>query len=579
MALTNHIILKLQQALNNQPSKPSHGNVNMSQTYVQITHHHAEKLGQTNPKFIGVNFVPFPNPEIFPETSLLQADEVPRCTSCSAFFNKFNKYNSKEYICSLCGKRNKFKIPNTYCDSNYKSPADSNFYIPTFNGCTNFGGENTFENVGVNSPECKYEVYDAIAKTKFKIRPNNFVPTTFFYISLSLMRTHPEIFTCIDQYLQKCYKARQIGICFLHGALTLVKQRPMIEFQTYFDDAPECRSPLYYVSSPYFRNNFQTIINKATELAYVEVAYEDDFCKNVIDHSKKVSLLYGTNVYYILDERDFHLFSSEKNENLIKSCSFEMLKGNVQASVILFASQNRINNFAYHNPLFNFSVITGGVFKIFPQSILSFDPNQESNIINNNISDMYNDFLNVLITPCLDDTFIFVCPPENNPLMDFAGQGMMKSHTGISVSKIKLSDSFSFTFDPCDCDEFPYIQFVTYFTTKDNIRRMRVVTAPIMKYSTIDVVAQSVCISTFVAQRFLIEGKEKAQKIFESFKKSFKGVSYRCPEFIVGSSNMLQAAQCSLAAFNKTVYGVVDLASKSKELDPQFNQLITTAAV
>lgn len=553
----------MQQLPDNQSLRPSDGNVNMSQTYVQITHHHMEKLSQTKPKFIGVNFVPFPNSSIYPETSLLQADDIPRCTYCSAFFNKFNKYNSREFCCSLCGKRNKFKTPNIYNDNNLPG---SNVYIPSFNGGTNFGGVDPKEIPGSNSPECRHEVYDAIAKTKFKYRSQTFIPTSYFYISLSLMKTNPEIFTYIDQYLQQCYKVRQIGICFLHGAMTLVKQRPFLEFQTYFDDAPECRSPMYYVSSYYFRTNFQKIINKAIELNYVEAAYEDDYCKNVIEHSKKMSLMFGTNVYFIFDERDFNLFSAEKNSNLIISCALEMLKGNVQASVSVFASQNRIGNLENQNPLLNFSAITGGIFKIFPQSILNFgDPNQS-------VNDMYNEFLNMLNCPSINDTFIFVCPPENAPLIDFAGQGMMKSHTGITISKIKLNDSFSFTFDPSDCDGSPYIQLVTYFTTQDDIRRMRVVTVPIFSYQSINLTAQLNCVLTFVAQRLLVEGKEKAKKTLDSFKKAFKEINYSIPDFIVNNTNFLQAAQYSLSAFNKFVYGAGSLNQTVQYESQQYAQ-------
>ncbi|KAK8875688.1 hypothetical protein M9Y10_005863 [Tritrichomonas musculus] len=544
----------------------------MSQTYVQITHHHAEKLSKTNPNFIGINYTPFPSPSIFPETSVLQADDIPRCSYCSAFFNKFNKYDATTFTCSLCGSTNRFKTPNIYSIPN-PNPTNSNIYIPTFNGCTNFGGTNAFDNSGVNSAECKYEVYDAIAKDKFKSRQTNFVPTTFFYISLSLMKSNPEIFNCIDLHLQQCFQLRQFAICFLHGALTLVKLRPSPEFQTYFDDAPECRSPLYYVSAPNFRYKFQTIINKASELAYVEAAYEDEYCKNVIEHSKKISLLFGTNVYYIFDEKDFNLFSSEANKDLMNSASLQMVKRNVQASVIVFASQNRISNFPYKNPLLDFSAITGGIFKIFPQMSFNLNTINSYQNVDNNVSSMYNEFLDVLNFPSFHDTFIFVCPPANGPLSDFAGQGMMKSHTGISTSKIKYNDSFSFKFDPSDADDNPYIQIVVYFTTNDNVRKMRVTTVPILKCQAINLNAQIDFCSTFVAQRFLIEGREQAQKLLDSLKKAFTGISFQLPELIINNQNNIQADQLALFAFNKTLYG--QKSAKNSANLPSQNQIIS----
>lgn len=496
-------------------------------TYIQVTHHHSESISQSEPKEIGFVFTPFPTNQFSPFTTFLNADDIPRCKNCSGFFNRYNVIRDSHYRCSLCGSWSKDELPIAYLSKN-------------------------------DYPEFKYDVYESYIQNKFNVRKNKFfVPTTYFLISLSLFQTHQkEIFSTIENVLSTCFQRRQFGLCILHGSMTLVKFRPFLEFET-FCETPEVRSPLYFVSAPYFKQNLQLIQNKLEELAYIDLP---DLCKRSIEHGTNMSFQFGTNLYYILDERDYNAFSIPDNFDLIKSFSLMMNQSYVQASVIAFV-RNQISS-ELINPLFYFSTVTGGIFKLF----------ESSNLSQNEIT-IINDMTKLLNIPCWNETFIFVCPPSNSELSDFAGIGLLKSVTGISVPKIKQGDTFCLKYDSHSSRDVPYCQFVVYYTQDSSSRKMRVFTIPLLHSPIINSQAQNFYVDSFVSRTFLIEGREMAKKILEQLKKVYVNVSCGKSEFIINNMNYIQAALCALSSFNSNYYVIDNTQPPSRVIEHRNEQM------
>ncbi|KAK8896435.1 hypothetical protein M9Y10_014335 [Tritrichomonas musculus] len=481
-------------------------------TFAQITHRGVDFISNSYPTEIGICYTPIPITSIRPETSAIPGDNIPRCSLCSAFFNKFNKvercdHNLTKFQCSLCGG---------YTNTKISLDIQSN-----------------------NNAECllKNEVYEALVyRSYFKRRA--FTPTDFYVISLDLLRTNPSLLDVICNSYVTCFQPKQVGIAFIHGAITVVKFRPSTALQTFSDGVPIVKESQLFASAAYFRDSLLKIKASLFSLKPIENA---DYAKNFVEFGTAVSTKFGSSLFFILNESDFH------NVAHLDSLKFEALNmctKYAQASVCLFSD----DEIKYRNPLLDLVSFTGGFLKVYTKkrarrnsyhnpisqatplaTNINFPSNDrnihdDASIENEFISydeDGFENELMLLLRPSLyHDAFLFVRPPDGGDVIDYAGYGFLKTNTGVCLSKVQAGDTFYFTINASKVTH-PFIQFVIYYTTPNNERRIRVSTLPMMSLPIISTELLRSYSAAMVAQRIIAEDLNSASDYLTSLKKKF----------------------------------------------------------
>ena len=503
-------------------------NSHSASTFAQITHRGADSISNSFPTEIGICYTPIPITSIRPETSVIPGDNIPRCSICSAFFNKFNSVergdllNQNKFRCSLCGE---------YTTTNISLEVHNN-----------------------HNAECllKNEVYEALVhRSYFKRRA--FIPTDFYIFSLDLLRTKPTLFDTICNSYASCFQPKQVGIAFVHGAITVVKFRPSIALQTFSDDIPIVKESQLFASAAFFRDSLPKI---KTELLSLKPIENIEYTKNFIEFGINVSTRFGSSLIFVLNESDFH---NVAHLDTLKFEALNMCTKYAQASACIFSEEE----IKYRNPLIDLVSFTGGFLKVFiskqsnqarihnTTTINNYSNINNSNDNNNNdnnapstnphlddaqngliesnksihaFSDDDNIFeaeLVSLLNPSLyHDPFLFVRPPDCGDIIDYAGSGFLKTNTGVCLAKIQAGDTFYFTINASKIVH-PFIQFVTYYTTANNERRIRVATLPLMTLPVINTELLRCYAAAMVAQRIIAEDLTSASEYLKSLKKKF----------------------------------------------------------
>lgn len=454
-------------------------NSHSASTFAQITHRGVNSISDSFPTEIGICYTPIPISSIRPVTSAIPGDNIPRCSICSAFFNKFNTVekcdypNSNKFRCSLCGELTTTNI--------------------------------SLEIQNNNNAECllKNEVYEALVHRSY-FKRKAFIPTDFYIFSLDLLRTNPTILDIICNSYSTCYQPKQVGIAFIHGAITVVKFRPSTSLQTFCDEVPIVKESQLFASAAYFR---ESIPKLKSELLLLKPIENIEYVKNFIQFGISVSTRFGSSLRFILNDSDFH------NVAHLDSLKFEALNMCTkysQASVCVFSA----DEIKYRNPLFDLVSFTGGFFKVIKTK-------NKTNNDNNITDDIDNEEISSLLTPTLyHDSFLFIRPPDCGDIIDYAGYGFLKTNTGVSLAKVQAGDTFYFTINGSKVIH-PFIQFVIYYTTANNERRIRVTTLSMMSLPIINTELIRCYATAMVAQRIIAEDFSSASEYLKSLKKKF----------------------------------------------------------
>ena len=439
---------------------------NSAATFLKATHRGVESISGSDPSEIGICFTPFPLSSIKPETSTFPGDNIPRCSSCSAFMNKFNKIGRNQFQCALCGEITSTQI-----------------------------------SIDMNNAEVKNEVYEAVVHRKYIIRKILAI-TDFYIISLSLVKSNPLILNAIFNSFNSKYHPKQVGLAFLHGAISVVKFRDTLSIQTFPDSSPDVKISQLFVNDTVFVNSLNRLFPQLMDLKYIE---NPQLSRNMIDFGFYISTKFGSNLRLFLDESDFH---AVETLNSVKTEALKMCQLRTQASVVLFSNSHYI----YKNPLVELAALTGGFFKAYPVS--------NNNNDNNTIPSYLEELVSLLKQNLYHDTFLFVRPPDYGDIIDYSGQGMLTTNTAVLLTKVHEGESFYFTINAKNY-KHPFLQFVIYFTTETNERRFRVFTLPMMEIPIINTELIKNYVAAMVAQRILIEDIPTAKKYLISAKKKF----------------------------------------------------------
>lgn len=429
-------------------------------TYVQITHYNQNELTRTQPREIGVRLTPFPIIQLKPDSATFPASGIARCTICGSFINKYVEITKeKDWICNICGKCN------------------------TFKGSPDF-----------SSPEYKNEVYEVYCHKQYAVR-ESFVPTDIIVISLSLVLEKPEILDAISYSYSTIYRPKQIGIVFLHGAISVLKFRKSLSLQTFPDSIPEMKKSQILASSAGFRAGLMLAKSKILALKITE---QSNSTEKGILFGLSAAKSFGSSLRIILSEYDLH---SCANVDHFRDDTLESLLYGAQSSLIVITN----NDIQYYNPLFYLPLISGGILRFF-----KYDK------IENDVGHLFQIFFNSYL---YHDTHIIVKASNATPIMDYSGNGMLKSAYGISIPKIEVSDSFYFTLNSKEMTT-PYIQFAIFYTTDVDNRKVRIITVPIYSIP-LNLDTMTWYIASTVSHTFLIENEEAAKSRLRRFNKEF----------------------------------------------------------
>lgn len=440
----------------------------------------------TNPSEIGISFTPFPFSLLRTNYSRISADSLPKCLKCGAFINKYDICEGYTFKCPLCGHSTVSRI--------------------------------AFELDGAEFTDDVYEAYC----TKYPINREQFTPTDFFLISLSLLKTCPNLLDIIDDAYSLCSQPKQIGIAFIHGGITVVKFRENLSFQTYPNEIPIIRLPTIFILSDQFRKSLPLIKSKAKELVSIEEFEGESGTKvpNFIKFIVQCCTRFGTSGKLFLDEKDFHsaaMCKDIRNEALY-SCRF----GSQISIFPIFNRSSNFSNVSYKSPLFDFCSITGGFLKFF-----NIDNTSQEAFISS-ISNFRKSILPILKHSLFHDTVLYIVPPIDCQVTDFAGNGFLKSHFVISIPKIKIGDTFFFKIDAKSITH-PFLQFVVFFTNEVGVKKIRIYTAKIEDFPTEDLYAMSSFLAAITAQRLLVEDETDLKKFIDSLKKKYATFQERFP--------------------------------------------------
>lgn len=454
-------------------------------TFAQITHRGVDSISNSFPAEIGICYTPIPITSIRPVTSAIPGDNIPRCSACSAFFNKFNsieksdQLNQNKFRCSLCG-----------------SLTTTNISLEIQN---NHNAESLLKN----------EVYEALVYRSY-FKRKAFIPTDFYIFSLDLLRTNPTLLDIICDSYTSCYQPKQVGIAFLHGAITVVKFRPTTALQTFPDEVPIVKESQLFASAVYFRDNIAKIKNELLSLKPIDSI---EYTKNFIQFGINVSTRFGSSLRFILNESDFHNIA---HLDSLKFEALNMITKYAQASACVFSD----DEIKYRNPLFDLVSFTGGFFKVFTAKKSSKNNNNNSFLDDEKDNNIYDDFLSLLTPSLYHDSFLFIRPPDCGDIIDYAGYGFLKTNTGVSLAKVQAGDTFYITINASKIVH-PFIQFVIYYTTANNERRIRVTTLPMLSLPIINTELIRCYATAMVAQRIIAEDLSSASDYLKSLKKKF----------------------------------------------------------
>ncbi|OHT08639.1 hypothetical protein TRFO_22715 [Tritrichomonas foetus] len=431
-----------------------------AQTYVKITHHNPESIKNTKPNEFGIQFIPFPYMCIRPAQSVISGDKLPKCKECGAYINRYNFCQGYNFKCPICQTSTQSHIP---------FEIDGNEFIS--------------------------DVYEAYCSSQ-NMKRNAFEPTEYFFVSTSLLETHPNILDIIHDCFVSCYNQKQVAIAFLHGAITIVKFRNLLSFQTFAIETPVARLPQLFIPTQQFMKHIPLLKRKASELKFIE---NSNFPQNLSKYAVAASKPFGTTVRFILDDHGFHSFFEYTNE--LKKDALEACRNGSQFS--LFAFTDKVS---YRNPLFQYSSITGGHFKIFPNDIDG--------------GKLRAEMMECLKTSVVHETYIVVRMPSFAEIIDCSGSGFLETHNTLIVPKIKVGDSFFFKFNAKQFNR-PFIQFVVFFTSDIGIRKFRIVTVPIKNYPHENLMLQSLFVASFAAQKILVDEVDDISPFLETMKQKY----------------------------------------------------------
>ena len=464
----------------------------MAATYVQITHHCPNNFWKTTPNEIGIRLTPFPFALNRPENSLIQGDKLPRCHKCKAFINKYNIVEGGSFRCPVCLSK-------------------------TFTG----------KPIDVDSNEFKYEVYDTFNSTLA-----NYLFTDYYFISVSLILENPYIFDAIVQLYESASQQNQVAFVFLHGALTVVRFKGQLSFQTFPFEIPLTLFNSIFISPHELKKNKETILNSLAGLKEINVDGEL-YCSNVIKYIVSIAKPYQSSVRLIIDDKDFFRLGLYKN---MRNDALKICYNGSQISILAFT-----NSPTYRNQLYHLSSITGGVFKIFPAQI-------------DNPLSIQSEILKIFKMPIFHRTLISIKAIEDCNIIDYAGSGFMESSNMVCVPKIKVGDSFFFKFKISKFPS-PYLQFVIYFTTNSGVHKIRVITVPFEHYPDIDLQTLSSYFASFLSQRILVDEDDHPEKWLEEMKKKYEVVlHYSTAPCFFKAEYLLSNNKYFMQALEKSLY-------------------------
>ena len=438
-----------------------------AESYVQLSHY-GEFMCETSPPEILYKLTPFPFASLKPDHTRTVAERLPRCRNCRGFLNKFCLFDESGYRCCLCGAQN---------------PMPDRNIIDSFRG-----------------PEFQHEVYDAFCMGgRGFLQREHFVRTDVFVISLNLLRQKPFI---LDALLNSCgvhTENRQMALVVLHGAVSVLRLRPRVELMTFCDGVEGAPRYSAFFGAP---GGFCECVRQCREnimnLKYVS---------GVSQHTEGLKFafaaasVFGSNVHLLFDDDCFHLFAGETE---LRNKGLNLLRAQTQVSLVVF-----IDDVLYRNPLFDLVSITGGYLRMYPRNC------PEAEVFNN-----IRDYMRVFM---YHDTLIYVKPPENGNIVEFAGKGMQVTNCDFVTGKIEVGSTFYFSVSTKNVSS-QYIQFAILFTTEVSVRKFRIITLHVKAQPSQNLSVMSDAMAAIVAQRLLAETEESAKSKWEALHRAFKGV-------------------------------------------------------
>jgi len=457
---------------------------NLASTYINPAHYGKVLYEKQKRTKIGFRFTPFPLSSMIPDQSKHPADNIPRCESCFAFFNKFNVVRSDNtFDCSLCGHHN----------------------------------SKTLE-IDTSSVEFKNEVYEAFAQQKYIIRKLS-SSTDFYLISFQLLLRYPSILDMILDSYSSNILPKQVGIAFIHDSITVVKFRPYLTLQTYPDDEPLCKVSQLFIGTASFRLQINSIKDKIFSLGRTPSAASKI---KAINFGLTVSSSFGSSLRIFLDESDFLCISNQPG---YKEMAVNGLTYGCQASLFVFSNEPE----DYQN-IYSVPAITGGILRFFRSSI-SFETIEKE--IKSCLDSYY-----------VHDAFIFARGPNKCGLVDYAGSGYLKTDMSICISKVESSESFYFSFNT-QLMKTRFFQFVLFYTSEMCMRRVRVFTFQLPLNDHFDPEITHLYGLALVSHRLLIEDEKSANEFIKRLDVEFPKFGFSLVETLMASDCKYQIAICA----------------------------------
>lgn len=480
-----------------------------SATYIHVTHQLPENIKNTSPNEIGISLTPFPYSLLRTDYSRIPADSLPRCLKCGAFINKYDICEGYVFKCPFCNFSTQSRIP-----------------------------------FDIDGAEFTSEVYEAYC-TKYPVHREQFTPTDFFFISISLLKTCPNLLDIIEESFIMCTCTKQVGIAFIHGGITVVKFRENMSFQTYPCEVPVIRYPTIFILVDKFRKSLPLIKSKAQELVDIPQLENNSESKvpNFIKFATQCLSVFGTSGKFFLDEKDFHSVYACHD---IRNDALHLCRFGSQVSIFpIFNSNSNYSSVAYKSPLFDLCSITGGFLKFFNID----DTNQETKT--NSLLNLKQQLIPYLKYKIYHDTVLYIIPPIDCQVTDFAGNGFLQSHNVVSVPKIKKGDTFFFKVDARTIKR-PFFQFVVYFTNEVGVKKLRIFTIKFGNFPREDLYALSSFLAAITAQRLLVEESADLKKFVEELKKKYADFQKILPvcakaEILASTNNCAELYERALA--------------------------------
>lgn len=454
---------------------------------MQITHVNPDDISKTVPSEIGIRVTPFPSTVNLPQSSTVSDNVVPRCSSCGAFYNKFNTLYGSHFVCSLCGKTT---------------------------ALTSIIDEESIHH------NC--EVYEIFSMSKYEVR-QEFVPTEFFVVSLSILQRFPSVIDVIISQYQNDYPTKQFGIAIIGSSISVAKFRDSFSLQTFIGDINIQKCSQYFAAYAGFSRYLRTIQRTVPTLQHSGsfTFSSEDFTTFL----RSISTPFGTSVHLLLDEHIFHHMSTAPTAREA-ALTIARFCGQVSLTAV-------VSDLQYRSPLLDFPIITGGYLKfVIPSTASSSLPPLLSSVLRRHL---------------YHDTFIFARAPDNARVCDFAGKGLLKTTRSIMVPKIAVGDTFAFSFD-ASAVSHPYFQFVAFYTSQLNVRKLRVITVPLSAAAPCDSAAASAYAAAVVAQRLLVEGAAAAAAARANLQRALPGADFGRADALIRADDIRRQCEEALSA-------------------------------